>query len=520
MKYHRLIWLAASIVMALQLTAQPAGAYLNPVIPGFNPDPSICRVGNDYYVVNSTFQFFPGVPIYHSTDMVNWEQIGNVLTRESQLPLNQASSWLGIYATTIRYHEGTFYMITTNVGNGGNFMVTATDPRGPWSEPIWLKQQGIDPSLYWEDGHCYMVSNPGDKIWLCEIDDKTGEQLTESVALWCGDGGRFPEAPHIYKKDGYYYLLISEGGTELAHSLTIARSKNIEGPYISNPANPIMTNCSQKGQTLQVQGTGHGDFVQAPDGSWWVVFLAYRNFGGSYHHLGRETYLAPVQWPEGGWPVVNGGEPIETLMQANLGGTPVRRLRTVTHEDLMAWPERPMWMHMQSPIEANYERIDGRLRLHAGQPVAKTDHPTFIGMRQTSERMTVQVDVDAAHINEGDEAGIIVYQIEDGWQSLSCTRQNGELIVKLDCRLKTMRDIKTYILDQSKARLRISSDGLTYRYECSTDVGNTWHELGSQSCTLLSTEMAGGFTGVVLVLYAQGSKDTYADFTNFGYQEY
>ena len=227
MKFHRLIWLAASVIIALQLTAQPAGAYLNPVIPGFNPDPSICRVGNDYYVVNSTFQFFPGVPIYHSTDMVNWEQIGNVLTRESQLPLNQASSWLGIYATTIRYHEGTFYMITTNVGNGGNFMVTATDPRGPWSEPIWLKQQGIDPSLYWEDGHCYMVSNPGDKIWLCEIDDKTGEQLTESVALWCGDGGRYPEAPHIYKKDGYYYLLISEGGTELAHSLTIARSKNI-----------------------------------------------------------------------------------------------------------------------------------------------------------------------------------------------------------------------------------------------------------------------------------------------------
>ena len=234
MKFHRLTWLAASILMALQLTAQPAGAYLNPVIPGFNPDPSICRVGNDYYVVNSTFQYFPGVPIYHSTDLVNWEQIGNVLTRESQLPLNQASSWLGIYATTIRYHEGTFYMITTNVGNG--------------------KQQGIDPSLYWEDGHCYMVSNPGDKIWLCEIDDKTGEQLTESVALWCGDGGRFPEAPHIYKKDGYYYLLISEGGTELAHSLTIARSKNIEGPYISNPANPIMTNCSQKGQA----GAGHG----------------------------------------------------------------------------------------------------------------------------------------------------------------------------------------------------------------------------------------------------------------------
>lgn len=137
-----------------------------------------------------------------------------------------------------------------------------------------------------------MVSNPDDAIWLCEINPETGEQLTESKKLWQGDGGRYPEGPHIYKKDGYYYLLISEGGTELAHHLTIARSKNIEGPYESNPNNPILTNCSRLGQSLQIQGTGHGDFVQAENGSWWMVFLAYRNYGGSYHHLGRETYLA------------------------------------------------------------------------------------------------------------------------------------------------------------------------------------------------------------------------------------
>ena len=207
-------------------------------------------------------------------------------------------------------------------------------------------------------------------------------------------------------------------------------------------------------------------------------------------------------------------------MQANLGGSPVRRLRTVTHEDLMAWPERPMWMHMQSPIEANYERTDGRLRLHAGQPVAKTDHPTFIGMRQTSERIVVQVDVEPSNSIEGDEAGLIVYQIHDGWHSLSCSRQNNELIVKLECRLKTMREVKTYKADAASARLRITSDGENYKYECSTNGGSTWHLLGTQSCTLLSTEIAGGFTGVVLALYAQGSKGFYADFTDFGYQEY
>lgn len=263
-------------VWMLMLAWLPVSAqeYRNPVIPGYHPDPSVCRVGDTFYLVNSSFQYFPGVPIFQSKDMVHWQQIGNVLDRESQIPLKGASSWLGIYAPTIRYHEGTYYMITTNVGNGGNFIVTATDPRGPWSEPVWLKQQGIDPSLYFENGKCYMVSNPGDAIWLCEINPKTGEQLSASKKLWQGDGGRYPECPHIYKKDGYYYLLISEGGTELAHHLTIARSRNIDGPYESNPKNPILTNCSRLGQSLQIQGTGHGDLVQAPDGSWWMVFLA------------------------------------------------------------------------------------------------------------------------------------------------------------------------------------------------------------------------------------------------------
>ncbi|MBO6248929.1 MAG: glycoside hydrolase family 43 protein, partial [Bacteroidales bacterium] len=211
----------------------------NPIIPGYHPDPSICRVGNDYYIVNSSFQYFPGVPIYHSTDLVNWEQIGNVLDRESQIPLMTADSYGGIFATTIRYHEGTYYMVTTNVTTGGNFFVTAKDPRGPWSEPVYLKQGGIDPSFLFEDGKCYMVSNPNG-IVLCEIDPVTGKQLTESKVLWYGTGGRYAEGPHIYKKDGWYYLLISEGGTEMGHGLTVARSRDIWGPYESNPVNPIL----------------------------------------------------------------------------------------------------------------------------------------------------------------------------------------------------------------------------------------------------------------------------------------
>ena len=180
-------------MVSLTLSAQ----LMNPVIPGFHPDPSVCRVGDNFYLVNSSFQYFPGVPIFQSKDLVNWTQIGNVLDRDSQLPLKDLTSWQGIYAPTLRYHEGTYYMITTNIGHGGNFMVTATNPAGPWSEPIWLEQQGIDPSLWFENGKCYMVSNPDNTITLCEIDPKSGKQLTPGKALWQGTGGRYPEGPHI-----------------------------------------------------------------------------------------------------------------------------------------------------------------------------------------------------------------------------------------------------------------------------------------------------------------------------------
>ena len=242
------VFLAMTCIAA---AAQPQQfGYTNPVIPGFNPDPSVCRVGDDYYLVTSTFQYFPGMPVYHSKDLIHWKQIGNCLTRPSQLNLKDANCSGGIYAPTIRYNAGTFYMVTTNVSGKGNFFVTTTDPAGEWSDPIWLEQGGIDPTLYFEDRKTYMVSNPRNGLYLCEIDINTGKQLTESKLLWQGDGGRYPEAPHIYKKDGWYYLMIAEGGTEYGHSITIARSRDIYGPYEYNPDNPILTNFSRLGRFM------------------------------------------------------------------------------------------------------------------------------------------------------------------------------------------------------------------------------------------------------------------------------
>ena len=502
-----------TVLYALTLSAQ----LRNPIIPGYHPDPSVCRVGDDFYLVNSSFQYFPGVPIYHSKDLVNWEQIGNVLNRESQLPLKGASSWLGIYAPTIRYHEGVYYMITTNVGNGGNFMVTATNPAGPWSEPVWLTQGGIDPSLWFEDGKCYMVSNPDAGIWLCEIDPKTGKQLTESKLLWQGTGGRHPEGPHIYKKDGWYYLLISEGGTELAHKLTIARSRNIYGPYEANPDNPILTNCRMAGQSMQIQGTGHGDFVQAKDGSWWLVFLAYRNFGGSYHHIGRETCLAPVEWREGEWPVVNGGNAIDTLMQ-------VRTLPAVPVSKPASRPSfselGPEWVYIQNPVWKNYQFAGGKLRLTASKSsLTENNGPTFIGRRQESAAFVMETEIDATTLSAGCKAGLTVYQIHDGHMDLSVVKNmSGTVSVVMDYRIKSLvGETMGMAGANEKIKLRVSSpDGNRYVFEYSRD-GQAYKKLAEHDCLLVSTEVVGGFTGVVLGMYAQGEGT--ADFSYFDYTE-
>ncbi|MGN0229135.1 MAG: glycoside hydrolase family 43 protein [Muribaculaceae bacterium] len=489
-----------TIVAFAQGFCQAQVEFTNPIIPGFHPDPSICRVGDDYYIVNSTFQYFPGVPIYHSRDLVNWEQIGNVLNRESQLQLGTSSSWDGIYAPTIRYNDGVFYMVTTNLSGRGNFFVTATNPAGPWSEPIWLKQGGIDPSFYFEDGRCYMVSNPGNKIVLCEIDPKTGEQLTPSRAIWGGTGGRYPEGPHIYRKDGYYYLLISEGGTELAHGLTIARSRNIEGPYESNPANPILTHCSVKAQYSHIQGTGHGDLIQSTDGRWWVVFLAYRNYSG-VHHLGRETFIAPVEWKDGGWPVVNGGKPIEehfkcAALPESASMAPVFPARS---KNALGCE----WIHIQNPIEDNYKVIgDNTIRLTAAGTLDANNKPTFVGRRQEAVKTSFGTTVDCASLGKGSRAGITVYQIRDGHAEVYCEGKDVVARMRLKSLNVELGRIKG-VARGGKAEIRIDADESRYHFMCKTAKG--WQEVGSVECSLLSTEVAGGFTGVILGLYAEGS---------------
>ena len=295
--------------------------FRNPILPGFYPDPSICRVGEDYYLINSTFEYFPGLPIFHSRDLVHWRQIGHVLTRPSQLNLDGIRPSGGLYAPTLRCHQGTFYVINTMIdgkAERGNFIVTAPDITGPWSDPHWIDDApGIDPSLLFDDDgrawyvgnrHAPLAGHPDHcEIWLQELDLQTFQLLGEKIVLWDGalKMANWAEGPHIYKINGLYYLMIAEGGTAHEHSVTIARSAQITGPYEPNLRNPILTH-RHLGLNFPIVGTGHADLVETQAGEWWLVCLAMRPYDGYFYNLGRETFLTPVQW-EDGWPVVNPG---------------------------------------------------------------------------------------------------------------------------------------------------------------------------------------------------------------------
>ena len=285
---------------------------VNPIVPGFYPDPTICRVGEDYYLATSSFEYFPGVPIFHGRDLVTWTQIGNVLDRESQVDLRKAVGSGGIFAPTLRHHGGRFWLVTTNQAQmaRGHLIVWAEDPAGPWSDPVFTEGAlGVDPDLAWdENGDCYLTwSTFGDAsvILQARCDPYAGSLLSPQRQLWSGTGLAAPEAPHLYRRDGWWYLLIAEGGTARGHAVSVARSRSIEGPYEGNPANPILTHRSLAGP---VQNVGHADLVELPSGAWAGVYLGVRprGFAPQYHVNGRETFLAAVGW-EDGWPVFDEG---------------------------------------------------------------------------------------------------------------------------------------------------------------------------------------------------------------------
>ncbi len=498
------------------------------MIPGFNPDPSVCRVGSDYYLVTSTFEYFPGVPVYHSKDLINWEHIGYCLTRKSQLPLENCWSSGGIYAPTIRYNKGTFYMVTTNVSGGGNFYVHTKDPAGEWSEPIWVKQGGIDPTLFFdEDGKVYLTSNDNAEgktgIALSEIDIETGKLLSPVRHIWGGTGGRYPEAPHIYKIDGWYYLMIAEGGTEYGHMETIARSKTIWGPYSSNPDNPILTHRGLAGQNQPFQGTGHADLIQAHDSSWWMVFLAFRKAGGDFHHLGRETFLTPVKWNANGWPEVNAADTVgifvatPTLPQFPMKKEPARDEFTSERLGLC-------WNFLRNPDDASWslEKKPGSLTLTGNShTLDEAASPAFIGRRQQHFNCTTTVSLDFNPAADNETAGITVLMNEKHHYDLYIQKEGNDRYIVLRFRIGSVNHIeKKAKLPSGPVQLRINAEQLFYTFSYLPVGSPDFIPLGKMETRYLSSEVAGGFTGVYLGMFASGNGKISASPAYFDWFEY
>lgn len=502
--------------------------FQNPIVKGFSPDPSICVVGDDYYLVTSTFSYFPVVPIYHSKDLVNWELIGNILERESQLPLADVTHSQGIFAPSIRYNNGTFYMITTNVPKGGNFIVTATDPRGPWSDPYYLDgAEGIDPSLFFDtDGKCYYVGtrpNPkgvrynGDwEVWLQELDLSSMKLVGVSTKLWKGAlrDAIWPEGPHLYKRNDYYYLMIAEGGTGFDHCVTIARSKKVDGPYIGNPCNPILTH-RHLGSNYPVRNVGHGDLVEASDGSWYMTCLASRVFEG-YSNLGRETFLEEVIW-ENDWPVVNPG--VGRLEQEQEHKLPLSPVESLNPQIQLEQPLDKRLLFLRNPNMEKYafDERDGWLRIYASQhTIADIASPSYIGVRQQSMWYTLTTKLDFVPQHNGDEAGLVILQNDrysirfvaglfDGQRELKViTNYDGE--DRLEARV---------VEDSNSLILNIQGDCQNLYFYYSKD-GKDIEVAKNIDAHFLSTEIAGGFVGCTMGVYVTSKVDVtnscYADF--------
>ncbi|NUO99924.1 MAG: glycoside hydrolase family 43 protein [Nonomuraea sp.] len=486
--------------------------YDNPVISGFHPDPSVCRAGEDYYLVCSSFEYFPGVPIFHSRDLVHWRQIGNVLDRPAQLDLApDVPASGGVYAPTIRHHDGLFYVITTDVSGRGTFLVTAERPEGPWSDPVRVDVPGIDPDLAWDDnGDCWCAT-AGNHV--TRIDPRSGKVLEGPIPVWSGTGGKYPEAPHLFHIGDWWYLLTAEGGTERAHAVSIARARSPRGPYEPGPANPVVTH---RGTGRPIQSTGHADLVQAADGSWWMVLLATRPRGHTpeFHVLGRETFLTPVRWRDG-WPVAG---PVEESHAAPAAWHPLPP--SPSREDFDAPVLAPCWISPRSRPDGSWSLTErpGRLTLHAtGDTLDRPGH-TFVGRRQQHHDCRVAVRLDPGSGRAGlsvrlDEAHHYDLEVHDGQASVIARigplRQNltshrvpaAPLTLVID--IRTAGVLPPTVTRPGQADDRPPGVGAHGPDTIAFSVGwdGEHRPLTELDGRYLSTEVATGFTGRVIGMY-------------------
>ncbi len=535
--------------------------YTNPVISGMNPDPSICRVGENYYLITSTFGFFPGIPIYHSLDLVHWKLIGYGIHSPEQLKLRkEKSDQLNIFASTIRYNEGNFYIISTNVGRNAtsrNFVITAKNPSGPWSDAHYIKDAPrIDPSLFFDDdGKVYYTGNDVPKsatfekqrnIWMQEIDPKTWQLIGDKVTIV--DPGKyykglvlsgkdsktltFFEGPHLYKKDGTYYLMISHGGTFWEHAVSIWKSDSVFGPFELYKNNPIVTNRDFTHDNY-IHHTGHADIIQTQNNEWWMVLLGTRPYGGGYTNLGRETCLVPVDW-SGSWPVVNPLEPKGRVM-------PVHRRPNLPN---YPWPENDLrdnfdsknlnlyWNFMQVPSEKWWSLTakPGHLKVNLRPEIIEPNvNPSFIGRRQKHKNFTSVTKIEFTPNSENETAGMVVTRDVSNQFKFVYTLKSGQSYLQL-LRKDIVNTFEDIPVEKVIAEKKVSSKSLYLKIEALEQLftfsfsndGNSWEVLAkNEDGRFLSFGLGmGKFTGTFVGLYASSNGQESSNFALYDWFEY
>ena len=517
--------------------------FRNPVLPGFYPDPSICRVGEDYYMVTSSFVYYPGLPVFHSRDLVHWEQLGHCIHRPDQLDYKNCETSLGLWAPSIRYHEGTFYVINTFVSEGrearrDNYVVTASDPRGPWSDPVFIEgADGIDSSLFFdEDGSIWYTGNfiCGDPlyeghhgIYLNELDPCSFQFKGPRHIIWDGNKTRskWIEAPHIYKKDGWYYLMVAEGGTFTNHSVMMARCRTIDGEYEICPRNPIVTH-RHVSLMHEIAVTGHADIVETQNGEWWMVLLGVRPYEGFHFNLGRETFLAPIVWQEDGWPMLD--------TENGLVNTTERLPMLTESIPPMASPgdnfESPdlslMWNTIHPPVEPFYSLAErqGYLRLRLKKEIlSEICTPAFVGRRQQHKTFQAETAMEFSPSTEKEEAGIALVQDD---------RYNYQLVVSCGTERNVLRLYRTEAGRQERiAEMPLEACGKRIYLSVQGNVTTYQFYYGYQehqkipagpvlAASLLSSNVNEGFTGTYVGMYASSNgteSENCADYDWFRY---
>lgn len=517
--------------------AAGADQYLNPILQGFYPDPSITQVGADYYLVTSTFAYFPGIPVFHSRDLVNWTQIGNAIDRPGMLDFGNLGLSRGVFAPTIEHHDGVFYIANTCVDCGGNFIVRAENPAGPWSDPVWIPAVGgIDPSLFFdEDSAVYLMNNDGPPgapqydghraIWIRQIDPQTLQPISEPRVLIDG-GVRFEEkpiwieGPHIYKHGDYYYLSAAEGGTAEGHSQVILRARHPLGPYEAFAGNPILTQRHMdRARPHPITSVGHADFVQTPDGAWWVTFLGVRPYEGDYYNTGRETFLMPVRWVDG-WPIITEGAEAVPYVHARPNLPPQAAPALPTQGDFSVReafdaPLGPHWMRMRAQTAPWLSVDDGALRLEPRTiSLGARGEPSFVARRQQHMNASAETELHFAPRGQS-EAGLAALQSDEFYVFLAVGAENGARVVRLRRRAGDGDPERGVVIASAPlpgeanapVRLRISGRGPLYDFAYAVGDGD-WITLARDvDGRMLSTRTAGGFVGAVFGLHAYAGRD-------------